>query len=384
MHFRIETAAVQSLIEALHQRQYNVLGPTLRGGAIVYDTIASVADLPKGWTEEQRPGHYRVRERGDDMLFGFTVGPQSWKKFLFPPVLQLFSAKRSSKQFTVTANSDEKTIEHSKPLAFLGVRSCELHAISIQDKIFSTGGYQDPHYSEIRKRLFIVAVNCSVCAETCFCTSMETGPKAKGGFDLLLTEVIDKKDHFFTVEVGSPAGDKILKTIQHRPAKPDEVSNAQSVVDRTASAMTRTLDTTGIKDLLYSNSEHPEWDKVAERCLSCANCTMVCPTCFCNTVEDTTDLSGSTALRTRTWDSCFTLGFSYLHGGSVRTSTKSRYRQWMTHKLAAWIDQFGTSGCVGCGRCITWCPVGIDITDEARVIRNDTSRERESQHIKEK
>ena len=96
---------------------------------------------------------------------------------------------------------------------------------------------------------------------------------------------------------------------------------------------------------------------------------MVCPTCFCTTVEDHSDLAGETAERVRSWDSCFTLDFSYVHGGSVRTETQSRYRQWMTHKLASWIDQFGTSGCVGCGRCITWCPVGIDITEEAAAIR---------------
>jgi formate hydrogenlyase subunit 6/NADH:ubiquinone oxidoreductase subunit I len=139
-------------------------------------------------------------------------------------------------------------------------------------------------------------------------------------------------------------------------------------VDR-ASRQIRHLDTAGLRDLLYENFEHPRWDNVAARCLSCANCTMVCPTCFCTTVEDVSDISGNHAERWRRWDSCFTQSFSYIHGGSVRTSAKSRYRQWMTHKLASWTDQFGTSGCVGCGRCITWCPVGIDITEEVRAIR---------------
>ena len=135
--------------------------------------------------------------------------------------------------------------------------------------------------------------------------------------------------------------------------------------------MGRSLDQEGLKELLYENRNHPRWDDVADRCLSCANCTMVCPTCFCTTVEDSTDLTGDTAERVRRWDSCFTMDFSYIHGGAVRKSVKSRYRQWMTHKLGTWQDQFGSSGCVGCGRCITWCPVGIDITEEVAAMRNE-------------
>ena len=133
--------------------------------------------------------------------------------------------------------------------------------------------------------------------------------------------------------------------------------------------MGREMNTDGIHDLLLANLEHPRWEEVAGRCLTCGNCTMVCPTCFCTSVEDTSDLAGVSAERSRRWDSCFTMDFSYIHGGSVRASPKSRYRQWMTHKLATWWDQFGSSGCVGCGRCITWCPVGIDITEEVRAIR---------------
>jgi ferredoxin len=132
--------------------------------------------------------------------------------------------------------------------------------------------------------------------------------------------------------------------------------------------MTRAVRTEGIRELLAATLDHPRWDDVASRCLTCTNCTLVCPTCFCSTVEDVTDLTGRTAERWRRWDSCFTLGHSYLHGGSVRSTARDRYRQWLTHKLGTWIDQFGHSGCVGCGRCITWCPVGIDITEEVAAL----------------
>jgi ferredoxin len=208
-----------------------------------------------------------------------------------------------------------------------------------------------------------------MAGKTCFCVSMNAGPKAASGFDLALTELIGPQRHEFVVEIGTPKGAEMLQGLPHTQAGDEEIRSAEEVTQRTAQAMGRTLDTRGIKELLYKNMEHPEWEAVAKRCLTCANCTLVCPTCFCHTVEEVTDLTGDHAERWRKWDSCFTMDFSYLHGGSVRASTRSRYRQWLTHKLATWIDQFGSSGCVGCGRCITWCPVGIDITEEVRTIR---------------
>jgi ferredoxin len=173
---------------------------------------------------------------------------------------------------------------------------------------------------------------------------------------LALTEVIDGDTHHFLVDVGSELGRQVLNQVAHRPAQPGEIEAARQVVRDTARSMGRSLDTEGLKDLLYRNYENPRWDDVASRCLTCANCTMVCPTCFCSSVEDTTDVTGQHAERWRRWDSCFTLDFSGIHGGSVRQETRSRYRQWLTHKLATWFDQFGSSGCVGCGRCVTWCP----------------------------
>ena len=255
------------------------------------------------------------------------------------------------------------------PFAFIGVRACEIEAIAIQDRVFKQGPYTDTAYAARRSDAFIVAVNCGQAGGTCFCVSMDTGPKAKHGFDLALTEMIDGPSHRFLVEVGSEAGARIMVQVPHEQASAGQVEMAEAIVERTAGQMGRSLDTQGLKELLQDNPEHPRWDDVATRCLTCANCTMVCPTCFCSTVEDHSDLTNTEAERVRKWDSCFTMDYSYIHGGSVRASTASRYRQWMTHKLANWIDQFGTSGCVGCGRCITWCPVGIDLTEEAAAIR---------------
>lgn len=364
----IERNAVDALFAALRRRNFRLLGPAIRDGAIVYDELASSADLPIGWTETQDGGTYTLTRRNDAALFGYAVGPHSWKQFLHPPTVRLWQARRTGRGFQVR-------IEHEAPprFAFIGVRSCELHAVAIQDRIFLHDNYVDPVYQARRENIFVVAVNCGQAGGTCFCVSMRTGPKAAHGFDLALTEVLTGEQHYFVVETGTARGAEVLQEVPHRDANQADQQAAAAVVARTATQMGRTLDTAGIQELLYRNAEHPRWDDVATRCLTCGNCTMVCPTCFCTTVEDTTDLTGEHAERWRQWDSCFTMDFSYIHGGSVRASAKSRYRQWLTHKLATWIDQFGTSGCVGCGRCITWCPVAIDITAEVSAIRASDS-----------
>ncbi len=351
------------LLEALGRHGYHVIGPTVRDGVIAYGDVSSIDDLPRGWSDEQSGGRYRLLRREDDALFGYAVGPQSWKQFLHPPVLPLWHAQRNG-------NAVQSPAESQPPrFAFIGVRACELHAIAIQDKVFLGGGHVDPHYRVRRQDAFMIAVNCGVAGGTCFCASMQTGPKVPAGFDLALTELLTPKDHLFLLEVGTDAGRAMLSGVSQRTATAEEIAVAQAIVSRTAANMGRTMRSDDLHDLLLRNLEHPRWKDVADRCLSCGNCTMVCPTCFCTSVADSSDLAGLEVSRSRRWDSCFTADFSYVHGGSVRQSTRSRYRQWMTHKLATWHDQFGTSGCVGCGRCITWCPVGIDITEEVRAIR---------------
>jgi ferredoxin len=275
-----------------------------------------------------------------------------------------------------------RMVEHSgdaTQYAFIGVRACELHAMAIQDRVLKDGAHADPHYRSLREQAFIVAVNCGQAGGTCFCVSMGSGPKVSGGFDLALTEILDDGDHGFVVEVGSERGAEVLEAVPHREARAEESLAAERAVADATAQMGRELDTRDIKELLYANYDHPRWDEVARRCLTCGNCTQVCPTCFCTTAEDLTNLGGDEAERVRSWDSCFTTEHAYIHGGSLRSSVRSRYRQWLTHKLATWIDQFGSSGCVGCGRCITWCPVGIDITEEVRAIReNQASKEHDS------
>ncbi len=356
--------ALDLLIATLRSGGFRVLGPTLRDGAIVYDDIQSAAQLPAGWTDEQDGGSYRLVRRDDDARFGYAVGPHSWKRFLFRPELRLWQARRSGSGEMVV--EEESTSDQR--MAFIGVRSCELHAIQIQDRVFMGGHHVDRDYAAQREGAFLVAVNCITPGGTCFCTSMGTGPKVDAGYDIALTELL-VGDHRFLAEAGTERGASVLAALPGRPASDADLSCAGAATDAAAAQMGRTMEVSDIRDLLARNLEHPRWDDVAARCLSCGNCTQVCPTCFCSSVEDSSDLSGGTATRTRVWDTCFSVEYSHIHGGSIRPSSRSRYRQWMTHKLGTWIDQFGTSGCVGCGRCITWCPVAIDITQEVNAIR---------------
>jgi sulfhydrogenase subunit beta (sulfur reductase) len=356
------------LLEAIRSAGYRIVGPTVRDGAIVYGAIEHVEDLPIGWTDRQDAGQYRLERRSDEALFGYNVGPHSWKKYLFPAHERLWTAQAKDGSFAVTAEPAEET-----PYAFLGMRACELAAVAVQDRVFD-GAVADPGYHARRARCLRIAVQCGQAGATCFCVSMGTGPAVQGAVDLVLTELLGPARHDFLLEARTPRGAELLGSLPTRPARPEDLEGAQALVAATAGAMGRRMDTTGIRDLLLGNLEHPRWQNVAERCLACTNCTLACPTCFCSSNEEVPDLSGTKVERWRRWDSCFNTGFSELHHAPVRKSTASRYRQWMTHKLASWYDQFDSSGCVGCGRCITWCPVGIDITEEVAAIRASPAR----------
>jgi ferredoxin len=361
----LTSADLDALITALKASDYSVIGPTLGEGAIVYGEIASTADLPEGWTDVQQPGKYRIEKRSDSALFGYAVGPHSWKKFLFPPSLKLWSTQKDTDGKLTIQEPEEEVPKY----AFIGVRGCELAAIKVQDRVFSGGRNRDSNYTARREKAFIVAVNCGQAAETCFCVSMGTGPGVESGYDISLTELIENGSPRYVAIAGSDKGQKYLEQLGAPVGTDADKTAAREVVEKTAASITREVNTDGIKEILYAAKEDARWDDVAARCLSCTNCTMVCPTCFCHSVSETSDLQMSSFEHTREWDSCFSMEFTYTAGGVVRDSTMSRYRQWMTHKMGSWFDQFGTSGCVGCGRCIAWCPVGIDITEEAAAIR---------------
>ncbi|WOJ93144.1 4Fe-4S dicluster domain-containing protein [Congregibacter variabilis] len=346
---------LQSLIERLLHDDYRVIGPTVRDEALVYDDIRS---LPTGWADSQDAGHYRLSHNDDQSRFAFNVGPCTWKQFLYPPEEAIFRVVDG--EFVSARETPGK-------MAFIGVRACELSAIGIQDRVF-TGDIVDPGYAARRKELLIVAVNCSQASASCFCSSTGDGPAVGAGADLVLTE-FDPQDPFYLVEARSHSGEALLAAIGGTKVTDQELAMIDTALAVTREQMSRSIQMTGLAKDLLETLEHPHWEDVAARCLACGNCTQVCPTCFCSTTREDVDPVSLDVTHVRRWDSCFTKGHSYLSGGVTHQSVKSRYRQWLTHKLASWEAQFGTSGCTGCGRCITWCPVGIDITRETAKVR---------------
>ncbi len=348
---------LDSLVQALRADDRRVIGPTLADGAIVYDEITTAGELPAGWTDEQAPGRYRVRPSGDDHVFDYTVGPTSWKRFTFPPLLPITVADREGFTFA-------QPVPEIPPLAFLGVRACEVAALGIQDQVFLGGPFTDEDYRTRRGGALVVAVQCTRANATCFCSSMGTGPEVHGGHDLLLTEVAEG----FVVEAGSARGSAVLERLPARQATHAEMGAAVDGVDACRSQMGEPLPMVGIQERLLAQLDHPRWAEVAERCLECGNCTMSCPTCFCTATVERSDLDGTRSTSERIWDSCFDAGFARVAGGDFRSRSRDRYRQWLTHKFGTWWRQFGSSGCVGCGRCITWCPVEIDVREELAAI----------------
>jgi ferredoxin len=352
-------SSLSALIATLRERGYRVIGPRVQDGAIVYTDIDSAADLPRGWHDAQAPGSYHLTGSDSGLYFAWANGPQAIKPYLFAPREPLWRAKKVDGRFAV-----EAILPVPQPLAFLGVRACDLAALGIQDKLFLGGPYVDPYYAARGQEMLLVAVNCSYPAATCFCASTGDGPRAAAGFDLALTEL----EEGFVVDVGSVEGQQLMAALETTTATPEQSTVAQAQLEHAARSQTRRLPGRQLQAALFGNLDHSRWDEVAARCLSCGNCTLVCPTCFCHAEHDVPALNGQESRHEREWDSCFAAGHAYIHGFQIRPETKHRYRQWLTHKLGSWHEQFGRSGCVGCGRCIAWCPVGIDITDEAQAI----------------
>lgn len=357
-------SALQTLLNVLKNMGFACIGPQLRDAAIVYAPLEQVAQLPQGWCDEQQPGQYRLRQHEGELsqaYFAWANGPQALKPLTFTPRELLWSS-------TPDAQGRLRFSEHRpepQPTAVLGVRACDLAALHLQDQHFMHQSYADPYYSARRQSLFLIAVDCSHPAETCFCHSTGDGPNASSGFDMALTELPEG----FLIRAKSTRALEVMQQLPLREASADEIKAGATQTEQAAQMQSRSLPSRHLKHQLMRNLEHPHWDDIAQRCLSCTNCTLVCPTCFCHSESDHSDFHKlPSSEHYRQWDSCFNLSHSYMHSFVLRGPTVLRYRQWLLHKLGTWHEQYGRSGCVGCGRCISWCPAAIDLTAEVKTL----------------
>jgi ferredoxin len=361
----IEKPAFNLLLSRLKEEGYLPIGPRVKNESLVYEEIEHLEDLPQGYSSEQKPGYFRLVREKHSRYFDVIPGAHSWKQFLFPSRIELFELHKNGKGWENTTPKQETPC-----YAFIGVRACELAAIQIQDNIFMRSDFTDPIYRARRQRVFILSVNCTHPAGTCFCTSMGTGPRTKEMFDMSLTEL----DDVFVLNIGSQIARRIMTGIPFEDASGYILTNVEHKLNHAEQQMRRKLDTSDLPNLILENLDHPYWNEIGKRCLSCGSCTQVCPTCFCWDTQDEMSLDGNSTKRTRVWDSCFNPGYSHQAGGNTRPTIYSRYRQWLSHKLGTWKQQYGTLGCIGCGRCITWCPAEIDITAEIAALRNEVKR----------
>ncbi|MGI5133279.1 MULTISPECIES: 4Fe-4S dicluster domain-containing protein [unclassified Streptomyces] len=368
----LDRDGLDALVRVLRRRGRTVIGPTVRDRAIVLAELDSADDLPHGWGVELEAGRYRIHRRTDTAIFAHSAGPQSWKSFLHPERVRQWTADRGADGGLTVREERSESVSY----AFLGVRACDLRAIRILDRVMIGGRFPDPAYGSRRTGAFLIAVECTEPGATCFCVSMGTGPAVDTGYDLALTEVLDEGGHRFLCRSGSEEGAAVLAELPRRTADDTTRTAAVEAVQGAAEHMGRSMPPVDLHALMRDTLEADRWDDVTARCLNCGNCTMVCPTCFCTTTEDVSDLTGDHAERWRRWDSCYDLDFTLLHDGPVRASKRSRYRQWLTHKIGTWHDQFGSTGCVGCGRCIVWCPTGIDLTEEAHALHREATEKR--------
>jgi len=272
------------------------------------------------------------------------------KNIGFPQLESLFEFKNGEIRPTVQPHS---------PKLLFGLRACDLKGILFADEFFKRD-FEDVYYTSRMEGRLTVVIGCTSPSPNCFCTSTGTGPFLEDGFDLQLVDLGEE----YLVEAGSENGEKFVEEFDDffREAAEETQTRSEDAKTAAAKAVTLKLDfNQAIRRVGADDVPREIYDEIAERCIYCGGCLYVCPTCTCFNVFD--DVKGEEGARFRNWDSCVFEGYTREASNyNPRRKKHLRASRRYQHKLKYDYQETGISGCVGCGRCLTSCPVNIGMS----------------------
>lgn len=317
-----------------------------------------LAKLIDGWRTEATV--YGPVRQGDIVAFQRLTGPEDGDLYLsantrYPPK-SLF-LPQSEAMFRAEESGLEPVEAASGNRVVLGIRPCDARACQLLDGVFVGAEYTDPYWSEKRRQTALVALGCTDPCETCFCTSVGSGPFDGRGADVMLTDI----GQGYVAVASSARGQALLE--QLKDASQDQVDASSTAQAKAHDAIKEPFELDGIVETLYGLFDGEFWYEVQQSCLGCGVCTFLCPTCHCFDIVD----EAQRRERVRNWDTCMFRVYSQeASGHNPRPTNVERTRQRIMHKYAYFIELFDEVGCTGCGRCVRYCPVGIDIRQIVR------------------
>jgi sulfhydrogenase subunit beta (sulfur reductase) len=297
-------------------------------------------------------------KQGREVLLDSGNPKISPKGILFPQSEILFNYRSEGDTVAIEVPSNEE-----KPYLIFGVHPCDAMSLTMLEKVFG-GKYKDPYYLERKSKAVVVSTGCPHPPPTCFCTSVGGGPFSPTGSDLLFIEIGDE----YVIQIVSDKGRKLLEDTGLGEADKEKLALRDNVMKRAEAAMGSRVETGGLKEKLDNLFDDPVWGPLTEKCLGCGICTYLCPTCHCFDVLD--EAVGPDGKRLRIWDSClFPLFTLQASGANPRRTVRERYRQRIMHKFSYLVEEHALIGCSGCGRCVTECPVNLDIRQVLNTIQ---------------
>lgn len=310
---------------------YKIFAPQRKDNAIVFDVMKNVNQVVLHYSNSVKPP----------------------KEIFFPQTQTLFGYERSP-ELKITDPPKEP-----KKAMLWGVRPCDARSFLILDELFYWD-YEDDLYRNMRDKTVIIGLACTDPHHNCFCTSVGGKPHSKEGLDVLLTDLGDR----YYVEILTKKGEEVIRKPKDLFTKATEKEKKlrDKIQSEAEGKVTKNVEVAGVKEKLDELFESDYWERRSATCVGCGICTYLCPTCHCFDITD--EDRGKCGRRIRTWDTCMVPEYTvHASGYNPRPGKKSRLRNRVFHKFNYYPKRFDKIACVGCGRCITRCPVGIDIVE---------------------